>query len=82
MYQLFSKVAGTKYSLYPQDFPTAETAKIAAAKEALEKLCAKEKEIIYEVCMDPDSELQMKVFDCLKNSSNGIIAKNMPDIFR
>lgn len=58
------------------------TAKAQAARCALEQLRLAAEQPVYDVCMDPDSEVAMKLFDLLKVSSNGIFHRNIPGMFQ
>lgn len=77
-----TQVNGITYSTYPNDYISISAAKLEAARCALEQLKLASEQPMYEVCMDPDSEVAMKLFDVLKDSPNGIFLRNIPDMFQ
>lgn len=69
---------------YPEDFATEQEAKLNTAKVALAQLTQsdEEGEAPAPLCMDNDTEIAIKVLDCIKASEYGVFKKNIPHLFR
>lgn len=57
-------------------------AKLFTAVETLVQLRQQQQQQRYPVCMDLESELVAKLFDCLKESAHGMFLRNIPDLFQ
>lgn len=75
-------INGITYSSYPLDFESVREAKLFTAGEALQRLRELDVEEQYPLCMDLDTELVMKVYDCLKQSPYGMFERNIPEHFQ
>lgn len=76
------QINGVTYSSYPQDFETIREAKLYTAGIALQRLRELDVEEQYPICMDLNSELVLKLYDCLKDSPNGMIERYIPEHFQ
>lgn len=69
------------YATYPNDFATEAEAKADAARNALAQLQDPNSETKTPICMDNDDEMAIKIHSCIKEMSNGVFKKNIPQIF-
>lgn len=71
------------YTTYPDDFDTEAEAKADAARKALTQLKdTPNTKAQIPICMDTDDELAIKILVCIKDMSNGVFKKNIPQIFQ
>lgn len=76
------QINGITYSSYPNDFESVREAKLYTAGEALQRLRELDVEEQYPLCMDLNSELVLKIYDCVKESPHGMFERNIPEQFQ
>lgn len=69
------------YSSYPTDYSNKDEARNGIAKHALERLQSLKNQLKYEVCLDNEAELVIKIYDCIKNYPTGVFSKKIPGKF-
>lgn len=70
------------YTTYPTDYGTQNEARFETAKHALERLNSIKNQLNYEVCLDNDVELAIKIYDCIKDEyPTGIFSTKIPEKF-
>lgn len=75
------QIDNVRYSSYPTDYATREEACNETAKHALDRLIAVKMQHAYDVCLDNELDLSIKIYDCIKDCPTGVFSKRIPEMF-